>query len=285
MFLNQVKTAFLLGLLSALFFLLGYWMGGRIGLIFAFGFSIILNMVAYFYSDKLVLKMYKAIPLDKDKHSNIYKMIEELCYNAQMPMPKLWYVPSSMANAFATGRNPANASVAITQGILDVLDEDELRGVLAHELSHVKNRDILIATIAATIAMAIAYIADMIRWSLIFGGGSRGKNRSNGWAAIFVALLMPLAATMIQLAISRSREYLADESGAKISHDPLALASALEKLSSNIKKENIKPKSNVHTSTASLFIVYPFSGNGIIGLFSTHPPMQKRIERLRKMAH
>lgn len=284
MFFNQVKTVFLLGTLSGLLFLLGYWLGGRGGLIFAFGFSIIMNLIAYFYSDKLVLKMYKAVPLDKNQYENVYKMVEELSNNAKIPMPKLWYIPTPMANAFATGRNPSHASVAVTQGILDVLDDHELRGVLAHELSHVKNRDILIATVAATIAMAIAYLADMIRWSFILGG-SRDRDKSGGWGAIFVALLMPIAATMIQLAISRSREYLADESGAQISHDPLALASALEKLSSNVKSQNIKPKSNVHTSTASLFIVYPFSGNGIINLFSTHPPMQKRIERLRKMAH
>ena len=284
MFWNQFKTAFLLCALSGLLFLLGYWLGGRAGLIFAFGISIVMNLVAYFYSDKIVLKMYKAIPLDKSKYGYIYDMVGQLCDNANMPMPKLWYISTPMANAFATGRNPQNASVAVTQGILDVLEEHELRGVLAHELSHVKNRDILVATIAATIAMSIAYIADMIRWSFIFGG-SRNRDRSGGWGAIFIALLMPIAATMIQLAISRSREYLADESGATISHDPLALASALEKLHHNVKSKNIKPASNAHTSTASLFIVYPFSGNGIISLFSTHPPMNKRIERLRKMAH
>ncbi len=284
MFWNQFKTAFLLFALSGLLFLLGYWLGGRSGLIFAFGISIVMNLVAYFYSDKIVLKMYKAVPLDRSKYGHIYDMLGELCGNANMPMPKLWYIPTPMANAFATGRNPQNASVAVTQGILDVLEEHELRGVLAHELSHVKNRDILVATIAATIAMSIAYIADMIRWSFIFGG-SRNRDRSGGWGAIFIALLMPIAATMIQLAISRSREYLADERGANISHDPLALASALEKLHHNVKSKNIKPASNAHTSTASLFIVYPFSGNGIISLFSTHPPMKKRIERLRKMAH
>lgn len=284
MFWNQMKTAMLLGALSGLLFLLGYWAGGRTGLIVAFAISLLMNFFAYFYSDKLVLKMYKAVPLDQEKYGYVYDMVTELCQNAHIPMPKLWYIPTPMANAFATGRNPKNASVAVTQGILDSLENYELRGVLAHELSHVKNRDILIATIAATIAMAIAYLADVLRWSFIFGG-SRDRDRGSGIGVILVALLMPIAATMIQLAISRSREYMADESGAKISDDPLALASALEKLHFNVKSKNIKPSSNAQTSTASLFIVHPFSGNGLINLFSTHPPMKKRIERLRKMAH
>ncbi|MCK4651447.1 zinc metalloprotease HtpX [Candidatus Babeliales bacterium] len=283
MFWNQIKTVILLGGLSGLLFLCGYWIGGHTGLIFAFAFSLLMNFAAYFYSDKLVLKMYKAVPLDQEKYGYVYDMVSELSHNANIPMPKLWYIPTPMANAFATGRNPQHASVAVTQGILDTLKDYELRGVLAHELSHVKNRDILIATIAATIAMTIAYLADILRWSFIFGGGSRDRDRGSGIGVILVALLMPIAATMIQLAISRSREYLADESGAKISDDPLALASALEKLHFNVKNKNIKPTSNAQTSTASLFIVHPFSGNGIINLFSTHPPMKKRVERLRRM--
>ncbi len=285
MFWNQIKTVLLLGSLSGLLFLMGYWIGGQAGLIFAFGISLLMNVFAYFYSDKIVLKMYKAKPLDKEKFGYVYEIVEDLCHNANLPMPKLWYLSTPMANAFATGRNPQHASVAVTQGILEVLDKHELRGVLAHELSHVRNRDILVATIAATIAMSIAYLADILRWSFIFGGGSRDRNRGSGWGAIIIALLMPFAAMMVQMAISRSREYLADESGAEISHDPLALASALEKLNSNAKSKNMKPESNVQTSTASLFIVYPFSGNGLINLFSTHPPMHKRIERLRKMVH
>jgi heat shock protein HtpX len=279
---NQIKTVLLLGALSGLLYLVGYWIGGGGGLLFAFGLSLLMNFGAYFYSDKLVLKMYRAVPLDSQKYSYVYDMVEELCQNAQMPTPKLWYLNTSMANAFATGRNPQNGSVAVTQGILDALEEHELRGVLAHELSHIKNRDILVATIAATIAMSIAYLADWLRWAFIFGG--RDRNRDSGFVAIIVAFLMPIAATMIQLAISRSREYMADESGAHISHDPLALASALEKLHHNVRSHKFKPVSNAQTSTASLFIVYPFSGNGMINLFSTHPPMQKRIARLRKMA-
>ena len=280
---NQLKTAMLLAALSGLLFLLGYWIGGTNGLFFAFILSLIINFVTYFYSDKIVLKMYGAKPLERDKYNYVYEMVDELTHNANIPMPKLWYIPTNMANAFATGRNPGHASVAVTQGILDVLDEHELRGVLSHELSHVKNRDILVATIAATIATSIAYLADMLRWTFIFGG-SGDKDRGRGIGMIFIAILMPIAAMLIQLAISRSREYLADETGAKISHDPLALASALEKLHYDVKNKNLKPKSNAQTSTASLFIVYPFSAGGFVTLFSTHPPMEKRIAKLRKMA-
>ncbi|MFH1643557.1 MAG: zinc metalloprotease HtpX [bacterium] len=283
MFKNQLKTAILLATLSGLLFLLGYWLGGTNGLLFAFIFSLLINFVTYFYSDKIVLKMYGAKPLDKNQFNYIYEMVDELAHNANIPMPKLWYISTNMANAFATGRNPEHASVAVTQGILDVLDKHELRGVLAHELSHVKNRDILIATVAATIATTIAYLADIMRWTFIFGGGNN-KDRGRGIGLLSVSILMPIAAMLIQLAISRSREYLADETGAKISHDPLALAAALEKLHYDAKNKNLKPASNAQTSTASLFIVYPFSGNGFVNLFSTHPPMEKRIERLRKMA-
>ena len=286
MFFNQVKTAILLASLSGLFFLLGYWFGGSGGLMFAFIFSMLMNFMAYFYSDKLVLAMYRAQPLDRERFANVYDMVEELCHNASIPMPKLWYIPTPMANAFATGRNPKHASVAVTQGIIDILDEHELRGVLAHELAHVKNRDILIATIAATMATAIGYIAHMMQWAFIFGGFNRGGNRDRGggFGALLAAIIMPIAAMLIQLAISRSREYLADESGAHYAQDPLALASALEKLHHGAKSQHVKPASQAHAATASLFIVYPFSGKGMISLFSTHPPMEKRIERLRKMA-
>jgi heat shock protein HtpX len=285
MFWNQFKTVLFLGILSSLLFFIGYLLGGRSGLIFAFIMSMLMNLITYFFSDKIVLKLYGAVPLDKTKYANIYEMVEGLCQNANLPIPQLWYIETDMANAFATGRNPAHASVAVTQGILDALEPHELRGVLAHELSHVKNRDILIATIAATIAMAIAYLADMIRWTLIFGG-SRDKDDNKGGVigAILVSILMPFAAMLIQMAISRSREYLADETGAEISHDPLALASALEKLQHDAQKQHLEPESNAQTSTAGLFIVYPFSAEGIISLFSTHPPMDKRIERLRNMA-
>ncbi len=282
MFWNRIKTVLLLGALSGLLLLLGNWIGGRPGLTIALAFAAIMNLFAYYYSDKLVLKMFRAQPLDRKKFGHIYDMVEELAFKTNIPMPKLWYIPTKMANAFATGRNPANASVAVTQGILDMLEEHELRGVLAHELSHIKNRDILVATIAATIAAAIGYLANMLQWSVILGAG-RDRNRQSGLGALFVALLMPFAALLIQLAISRSREYLADESGARCCEDPLALASALEKLHFSVKQHNLRPRSQVETSTASLFIVYPFTSNGLLKLFQTHPPMEKRIERLRNM--
>lgn len=287
MFLNRVKTLILLVGLSGLLLLMGRWVGGASGVKFAFIFAMVMNVLTYFFADKMVLKMYGAQPLDQNRFPEIYSMVEELAHKSSMPMPKLWYVPSKMANAFATGRNPKNASVAVTQGILDILDPHELRGVLAHELSHVKNRDILVGTIAATIAMAIGYLATMLRWSFIFGGfgGDRDRNRNGGgFAALLVAIIMPVAATLIQLAISRSREYLADESGANCCDDPLALASALEKLHYASRDMHLQPASYAQTATASLFIVHPFTSSSMTNLFSTHPPMEKRIERLRKMA-
>jgi heat shock protein HtpX len=286
MFLNQVKTALLLGIMSGLLMLIGAYAGGTKGLTLALIMGFLMNLISYFWGDKLVLAMYRAQPLDKVKFSKIYDMVEELAHNAGIPMPKLWYLPTPMANAFATGRNPNHASVAVTQGILDILEEHELRGVIAHELGHIKNRDILIATVAATIATAIGYLANMIQWAVIFGGfgGRDNENRSGGWGALIVALIMPIAAMLIQLAISRSREYLADESGANFAHDPLALASALEKLNDSSKIQHARPENPAQTATASMFIVYPFSGSGWINLFSTHPPMEKRIERLRKLA-
>jgi len=284
MFFNRLKTFVLLASLSGLLFLLGYWAGGKNGLIMAFMFSMIMNFVTYFFSDKIVLALYKAQPLDPEKHRDIYQMVKELCSRAEIPMPKLWYIPTSMANAFATGRSPKHASVAVTQGILDILEPNELRGVLAHEISHVKNRDILIGTIAATIATAIGYIAHMLQWAAFFGAGRNDRDRSSGLGALIAAIIMPIAATLIQLAITRSREYLADETGAKCCHDPLALASALEKLYDHTRQEHREPESHAQTATASLFIVYPFSGSSIVNLFSTHPPMEKRVARLRKMA-
>jgi len=279
-----MKTAILLASLSSLLFLAGYFIGGYTGLYVAFTIAIFMNFISYFFSDKIVLSMYGAQPLNKDDYGHIYDMVHELSQDMNIPMPKLWYLKNTMANAFATGRNPKHASIAVTQGILDILDYSELRGVLSHELSHIKNRDILVGTVAATIAMAIGYLADMFRWSLIFGGNRDSKDRSGTLGAIVIAILMPIAAMLIQLAISRSREYLADETGAKCSKDPLALASALEKLSTSASIHKEAPTSPTQAATASLFIVYPFSGSGWINLFSTHPPMEKRIQKLRKMA-
>ncbi len=284
MFWNQFKTALLLGGLSALLLLFGSWVGGRDGLYIAFVIALVMNFVTYFFSDKIVLRMYGAQKLDEEHYEHIYEMVRDLARDMQIPMPKLYYMPTGMANAFATGRNPKHASVAVTKGILDLLDANELRGVLAHELSHVKNRDILVGTIAATLAMTIGYLAQMARFSVIFGGGRGDRERGGALGTIIVAMLMPIAATLIQLAISRSREYLADETGAKECHDPLALASALEKLHTQAHNQKLEPATAAHATTASLFVVYPYVGKAWMGLFSTHPPMEKRVARLRAMA-
>lgn len=285
MWFNQIKTAFLLASLSGLLMLLGAVLGGTQGIIIAFVISLVINGFAYFFSDKLVLNMYGAKPLDRSEYGWIYSIIEELTQKDNIPMPKIWLIRTPMANAFATGRNPKHASVAVTTGILDILDKHELRGVLAHELSHVKNRDILVSTVAATLATAIGFLANMMQSLAFWGTMSRGTDRDRGFnplVLLVVAILMPIAATLIQLAISRSREYLADESGAELSHDPLALASALEKLEAHIKYAHLRNDDTAHATSAHLFIVKPFTG-GIGALFSTHPPMQKRVERLRKI--
>ncbi len=235
MLFNQIKTAVLLATLSGILMLMGSYIGGFNGLVIFTVISLFINGFAYFFSDKMVLRMYRAVPLDRDTYSWIYDIVHELAQKENMPMPKLWLVPMSIANAFATGRSPKHAHVAVTEGILKTLDESELRGVLAHELSHVKNRDILIGTVAATLATAIGFFANVMRHMALFGMSRNGKQRVNPFALVLIMIFMPLAATLIQLAISRSREYLADESGAQLSHDPLALAAALEKLHENVK--------------------------------------------------
>lgn len=286
MFFNQLKTVLLLGILSSLFLVIGYAAGGSNGMTIALIMAFTMNFVTYFWSDKLVLMMYGARPLDIHKHRFVHDIMNDLCSQSGMPMPRLWYIDSDMANAFATGRNPDHASVAVTRGILNLLDERELRGVLAHELSHVKNRDILIGTVAAVIASAIGYVAFMIRWSVLLGGSRDREGNNNTMAALVMAIFVPLIATLIQLAISRSREYLADETGARCCNDPLALASALEKLHHGVRvDQQADPETAAQASMASLFIVYPFSGRGILNLLSTHPPMEKRIARLRSMVN
>lgn len=287
MFLNWLKTAVLLTALSALLLLLGGLFGGQAGLQIALMIALVINVVAYFFSDKLVLALYGAQTLDEHRYSSIYATVAELTHTMNIPMPKLWLIDSPMANAFATGRNPRHASVAVTAGIISRLDEGELRGVLAHELAHIKNRDILISTIAATIAAAIGYLAHMMQHLAFFGALSgQGERRRGGnpIAMILISILMPIAAALIQLAISRSREYLADETGARYSRDPLALASALEKLHTAAEHTPQNTSDARTASTASLFIVHPFSGgDGWLALFSTHPPVDRRIARLRSM--
>lgn len=284
MWFNQVKTAVLLATMSGLLMLIGSYLGGFNGLLLFAGISLVINGFSYFYSDKIVLKMYNAVPLDKTKYGWIYDIVQELAQKEQMPMPKLWLVPLPIANAFATGRNPQHAAVAVTEGILEILTPEELRGVLAHELSHVTNRDILIGTVAATMATAIGFLANLMQHMAIFGSMSRDKDqRTNPIALFVIAILMPIAASLIQMAISRSREYLADESGAELSHDPLALASALEKLQAKSQQVHFAPNDTQHSTTAHLFIVNPFFSGTLSALFSTHPPMEKRVARLRKI--
>lgn len=282
MILNQIKTVMLLALLSGAFLALGMLIGGSQGLTFAFMMALVMNFAMFFYSDKIVLAMYRAQKLDEVRYGWIYDIVQELASTMKLPMPKLWLVANPMANAFATGRNPRHASVAVTSGILSILDKDELRGVLAHELSHIKNRDTLISTVAATLAAAIGYVCNMLHYASIYRSDKDRKN-INPIFTLLVVMLMPLIASLLQLAISRSREYLADETGAHSCHDPLALASALEKLQSHIPQAHLNNQDAAQASTAPLFIVNPFVGKSIINLFMTHPPMEKRIARLHQM--
>lgn len=279
---NQIKTAFLLGSLSGIFLLLGGLLGGTSGLTYALILALIMNFIAYFYSDTIVLRMYKAQPLDRAQYGWIYETVGDLAHKMNLPMPKLWLINHPMANAFATGRNPQHASIAITTGILKLLNKKELTGVLAHELSHVQNRDILVSTIAAVLATAIGYLASMLRFGALFGRSEDGKSR-NPIFLLFAAIVMPFAASLLQLAISRSREYLADETGAHACKDPEGLASALEKLHNHIPDASLNKQEVEKASTAPLFIVHPFSGSDWTALFSTHPPVEARIARLRKM--
>lgn len=283
MFANYFKTILLLGILSSLFVLAGTALAGSNGLIIALSIALIMNGIAYFFSERIVLGIYKAKKLDAHEYPYVYQIVEELRVTMRLPMPKLWIIHTDMPNAFATGRSPAHASIAVTTGILEILDADELRGVLAHELAHIKNRDILIGTIAATLAAAIAHIGSMARYAAIWGSSSDNKKKGNPLAMLIVAIFVPLAATLMQLAISRSREYGADETGAYSCHDPLALASALEKLHQHIPRAHLNPEKAGHASTASLFIMHPFSTQTMLSLFATHPPVHKRIERLRKI--
>lgn len=276
---NQIKTILLLGVLSTI--LIGF--GAMLGRQWVAGFFIlamVINFVAYFWSDKIVLKMHRAHPVGQHDAPRLYAIVHELATRAQIPMPRVYRIPSPQPNAFATGRNPEHGVVAVTDGILQLLTERELRGVLAHELGHIKNRDILVSTVAAAIAGAIAYIANMLQWTAIFGGSSDDDGPSP-IAALGLAIVAPIAATIVQLGISRSREYLADETGAALASDPEGLASALEKLE---RAAHVVPPAVSAPSTASLFIVNPFAGaRGLANLFSTHPPMQERIRRLRGM--
>ena len=278
--MNRFKTAALLILLSALLVGLGGMLGGQQGATIGLIFAAVTNFVSYWWSDKIVLRMYGAKEVTEAEAPDLYRTVAELAQRAAIPMPRLYMIPSEAPNAFATGRNPQHAAVAVTQGILRILDRRELTAVLGHELSHVLNRDILISTIAATIAGAISFLGMMFRWGSMFGGGDSDNRGGNVIFVILVSILASFAAMIIQLAISRTREFAADEGGAKLTHDPEALASALLKLEQG--KEAI-PMEEANPATAHMFIVNPLLGGGLRKLFSTHPPTEERVKRLRDM--
>ena len=277
---NQIKTVVLLGLLTGIFLWVGsLW--GQSGLTIALIFSIVMNFGSYWFSDKIILKMYRAKEIGESDNPLLFNTVKDVAHLAKLPMPKVYVVPSDSPNAFATGRDPKHAAVAATRGILRILDKNELRGVMAHELSHVRNRDTLIASIAATIAGVISYVAFIARWGAIFGGyGGRDRDGNNMLEFLVLAILTPLLATIIRLAISRSREYMADESAAKIVHDSEGLSNALRKLESNVHHNPLRFGSK---TTSSLFIVNPFSGSSFLKLFSTHPSTDERVKRLLKV--
>jgi heat shock protein HtpX len=263
-----------------LFLLVGYLLGGSTGMTIAFIFALIMNFGTYWFSDKIILAMYRAKEVTRETAPKFYNMVEELSKNANLPMPRVYIINDATPNAFATGRNPQNAAVAATTGILQGLNNEELAGVMAHELAHVKNRDILTGTIAATLVGTITYIAQMAGWAMMFGRGHDDED-GGGIGSLLMLILAPIAATLIQLAISRSREYAADQGGSAISKNPLALASALRKIS---RANQIKPLNHVNPASAHMFIVNPLSGGGIAKLFSTHPPVEERIKRLQEIA-
>jgi heat shock protein HtpX len=275
---NAFKTAFLLTLLTLLLMFIGRLFGGQNGMLLALAFAAVMNFVSYFYSDKIALRMYRAQPVTREQLPRAYAAVERLTQKIGIPMPKIYVIPDDSPNAFATGRNPQHASVAVTQGILNLLTDEELEGVLAHELGHVNNRDILISSVAATVAGAITMLASMARWGMFFGGfgGRDDRDRGGGIGAILMLFLAPVAASLIQLAVSRSREYQADATGAHFTGNPYALASALSKLDTYSRRLPMQAT----PSTAHLFIIQPFLGMSFGSLFSTHPPIAKRIERL-----
>jgi heat shock protein HtpX len=280
--MNTIKTGLLLGALTGLLMLIGGWFGGHNGVVIAFFFAIVMNFGSYWFSDKIVLSMYHAKAVSEGEAPELYAMVKNLTLRASMPMPRIYIIPEETPNAFATGRNEHHAVVAVTEGILRILGRDELEGVIAHELTHIRNRDILIGSIAATLAGAIVMLANMAQWAAMFGGTSRDDDEGGGSniiGLIFMAILAPIAATLIQMAISRSREYMADAGGAKISGKPFGLAGALEKLS---RASQAIPM-DANPSTANMFIVNPLTGRSLMNLFSTHPPIEERIARLRSM--
>ncbi len=277
---NRIKTVLLLAAMTVFLVLMGRLLGGRTGMYLAFILALAMNFFSYWFSDSIVLRMYGAQEVSAAEAPQLHQIVEDLVREANLPKPRIYIIPDDSPNAFATGRNPEHAAVAATQGILRLLTPAELKGVLAHEISHVRNRDILISTIAATMAGAIMILADMARWGAIFGLGGRDDEEGPGILGIIVmSIIAPIAAMLIQMAISRSREYLADESGAHLAHNPESLARALEKLSLGVERAPL----NASPATAHMFIVNPLAGRTLMNLFSTHPPIEERIARLRAM--
>ena len=278
---NSMKTVALMALMMGLLLFLGQWLGGEQGLMLAFIFSLLMNFGSYWFSSKIVLMTYGAREVTEAEAPRLVVMVHRLATQAQLPMPKVYIIPGDSPNAFATGRNPEHAAVAATEGILQLLSDDELEGVISHELAHVKHRDILIATLVASMAGTITFVARMAMFASFFGGGSRDRENSNPIGQILLIVLAPIAAMLIQFAVSRSREFAADEGGAQICQRPLSLASALRKLEKGVEQI---PMQQAGTSTAHMFIVNPLSGGGITKLFSTHPPTEERIARLEQLA-
>lgn len=280
--MNAIKTGILMLAIFAVFMLIGSAFG-QTGMILAFVVALLLNGITFWFSDKIVLAMYRAQEVPQEKAPRLHEIVEELSREAGIPKPKVYVIQSASPNAFATGRSPEHAAVAVTTGILKILDDGELKGVLAHELAHVTNRDILIASIVATVAAAITLLASIIKWGVLLGGmGGRSRDNEGGnpIALLALAILAPIAAVVIQLWISRTREYAADAAGARLAQDPLLLASALGKLDRASRQLPME----ANQVTAHMFIVKPFSGQGLMSIFSTHPPIEERIARLRKMA-
>jgi len=277
---NKIKTFLLLAGLTVFLVFIGKLLGGRTGMYIAFGIALAMNFFSYWFSDKIVLRMYRAQEVSAAEAPDLHRTVEELSRAAGIPKPKVCIIPTDNPNAFATGRNPEHGTVAVTTGILRLLTPTELKGVLAHEIGHIRNRDILIQTVAATLAGAIMILADLAKWTMIFGGGRDDEEGGLGIIGVIVlAIVAPLAAMLIQMAISRSREYIADETGAKLSQNPESLASALEKLAHGVQKAPMQ----ANPATEPLFIVNPLSGGGMMSWFSTHPPVEERVARLRAM--
>ena len=277
--MNNLKTFLLMGIMTFLLMLIGNFIGGSQGVYFAFIFATFTNFISYWFSDKIVLSMYRAKPVSED--SDVYRIVKNLTERAEMPMPKVYIINESQPNAFATGRNPKHAAVAVTTGLLDIMDNNELAGVIGHELGHVKHRDILIGTVAATFAGAIAFLSNMAKWTAIFGGNSdRDEEGGNPIALFAIAIFAPIAAMLVQMCVSRTREYKADAFGGQISGNPLYLANALRKLEMGVRRNYM----DTNPAMENMFIVSPLSGDKIASLFSTHPSTQDRIKKLEEMA-